>query len=453
MTIAGSRPQRARVRQARRRGASGGAFLLRRAVRASTDAIRERASRSRSRPRRPSSARAQGTASRSTVTLSTAFGCPFEGRIDPGLVADIAARVVDAGPNEVLLADTIGVAVPRQVGALVVDVASARVPVGVHLHNTRNTGYANALAALSAGATLLDTSLGGIGGLSLRSPGDGQHRDRGSRLPPRRRGNRDGSRPRRVDRCRRLARGDSRRGARGSGVPRRPVSSAIVGAHRPCPISRRSASCPLVRSGSVHQVLVLNASYEPLNVCSDRRAHVLVWKGKAEVVEEHRQPLAIRGAVVRPSACDSAAPVRAGSSRREAPDLPPRALCPGRVEVRLLRYGGGAADARPRDSALEGWRLGVGERRHGLCAVQPPQGRPLARGDVDDAPATAAGARSRSLHPSRRAEGAGELAAVSALARAVRARGGVARPSLRRCALRHRPRGRRGTSRTREAAR
>ena len=100
----------------------------------------------------------------STVTLSTAFGCPFEGQVDPGLVADIAARVVDAGPDEVLLADTIGVAVPRQVGALVTDVARLGIRVGVHLHNTRNTGYANALAALSAGATLLDASLGGIGG-------------------------------------------------------------------------------------------------------------------------------------------------------------------------------------------------------------------------------------------------------------------------------------------------
>jgi hydroxymethylglutaryl-CoA lyase/(R)-citramalyl-CoA lyase len=100
----------------------------------------------------------------STVTLSTAFGCPFEGKIDPGQVAQIAGRVVDAGPDEILLADTIGVAVPRQVGALVADVARLGIPVGVHLHNTRNTGYANALAALSAGATLLDASLGGIGG-------------------------------------------------------------------------------------------------------------------------------------------------------------------------------------------------------------------------------------------------------------------------------------------------
>jgi len=100
----------------------------------------------------------------STVTLSTAFGCPFEGKVDPGRVTDIAARVVDAKPDEILLADTIGVAVPRQVGALVAEVGRLGIPVGVHLHNTRNTGYANALAALSAGATLLDASLGGIGG-------------------------------------------------------------------------------------------------------------------------------------------------------------------------------------------------------------------------------------------------------------------------------------------------
>lgn len=108
--------------------------------------------------------RAQRDGISSTVTLSTAFGCPFEGYVDPGLVADLAGRIVDAGPDEVLLADTIGVAVPRQVGALVADVARLGIPVGVHLHNTRNTGYANALAALSAGATLLDASLGGIGG-------------------------------------------------------------------------------------------------------------------------------------------------------------------------------------------------------------------------------------------------------------------------------------------------
>jgi hydroxymethylglutaryl-CoA lyase/(R)-citramalyl-CoA lyase len=92
-----------------------------------------------------------------TVTISVAFGCPFEGRVDPGVVADLAAEL---GGAEVVLADTIGVATPRQVRALV---ERTRAP-GVHLHNTRNTGYANAVAALEAGATLFDASCGGLGG-------------------------------------------------------------------------------------------------------------------------------------------------------------------------------------------------------------------------------------------------------------------------------------------------
>ncbi|HWJ44645.1 MAG TPA: hydroxymethylglutaryl-CoA lyase [Gaiellaceae bacterium] len=92
-----------------------------------------------------------------TVTISVAFGCPFEGRVDPGVVADIAAELETA---EVVLADTIGVATPRQVGALVDRTGAA----GVHLHNTRSTGYANAVAALEAGATHFDASCGGLGG-------------------------------------------------------------------------------------------------------------------------------------------------------------------------------------------------------------------------------------------------------------------------------------------------
>jgi isopropylmalate/homocitrate/citramalate synthase len=92
-----------------------------------------------------------------TVTISVAFGCPFEGRVDPGAVADLAARFDTA---EVVLADTIGVAAPREVQALVSRTGAA----GFHGHNTRNTGYANALAALEAGATVLDASVGGLGG-------------------------------------------------------------------------------------------------------------------------------------------------------------------------------------------------------------------------------------------------------------------------------------------------
>jgi isopropylmalate/homocitrate/citramalate synthase len=92
-----------------------------------------------------------------TVTLSVAFGCPFEGRVDPGRVAELAARFERA---EVVLADTIGVAVPSEVRALTERTGAA----GFHGHNTRNTGYANALAAVEAGAAVLDSSIGGLGG-------------------------------------------------------------------------------------------------------------------------------------------------------------------------------------------------------------------------------------------------------------------------------------------------
>jgi isopropylmalate/homocitrate/citramalate synthase len=102
---------------------------------------------------------------RATVTLGTSFGCPFEGAIDPGRVLELAARFVDAGADEIVFADTVGVAVPRQVREIVTAASSAHaVPIGVHLHNTRNTGFANALTAIEAGATVLDASVGGIGG-------------------------------------------------------------------------------------------------------------------------------------------------------------------------------------------------------------------------------------------------------------------------------------------------
>jgi hydroxymethylglutaryl-CoA lyase/(R)-citramalyl-CoA lyase len=92
-----------------------------------------------------------------TVTISVAFGCPFEGRVDPGRVSELVARFDGA---EVVLADTIGVAAPREVRDLVQRTGAD----GFHGHNTRNTGYANALAALDAGAVVLDASIGGLGG-------------------------------------------------------------------------------------------------------------------------------------------------------------------------------------------------------------------------------------------------------------------------------------------------
>ncbi len=92
-----------------------------------------------------------------TATISVAFGCPFEGEVDPGAVAELAAKLE---ADEIVLADTIGVATPSAVRSLVERVGAA----GFHGHNTRNTGYANALAALEAGATVLDASIGGLGG-------------------------------------------------------------------------------------------------------------------------------------------------------------------------------------------------------------------------------------------------------------------------------------------------
>ncbi len=100
-----------------------------------------------------------------TVTLSAAFGCPYEGWIDPARVREMARLVAEHGPAEIALADTIGCAVPPEVDALVRGVAAdTGLPVRVHLHNSRNTGYANALAAVAAGASALDASIGGIGG-------------------------------------------------------------------------------------------------------------------------------------------------------------------------------------------------------------------------------------------------------------------------------------------------
>jgi isopropylmalate/homocitrate/citramalate synthase len=103
---------------------------------------------------------------RATVTLSCCFGCPFDGVVDPAVVADHVGRSGAAGADEILLADTIGAGTPPQATRLVRDALAAApgVPIGLHLHNTRNTGYANAYAGLEAGATLLDASIGGLGG-------------------------------------------------------------------------------------------------------------------------------------------------------------------------------------------------------------------------------------------------------------------------------------------------
>jgi hydroxymethylglutaryl-CoA lyase len=110
---------------------------------------------------------ARGRGFRAQVTIAVAFGCPFEGDVAPETVLDMARTLAEAGPVEIGLADTIGVGVPAQVrdlfGALKAEFGD-EIPLRAHFHDTRNTGIANADAALAAGVQTLDASIGGIGG-------------------------------------------------------------------------------------------------------------------------------------------------------------------------------------------------------------------------------------------------------------------------------------------------
>ena len=101
---------------------------------------------------------------RVSITLSATFGCPFEGRVEPAHVLCVAEKLGAANPDEIVLADTIGVGVPKGVRELVEGVLALGITVGCHFHDTRNTGMANAVAAVESGATVLDASLGGTGG-------------------------------------------------------------------------------------------------------------------------------------------------------------------------------------------------------------------------------------------------------------------------------------------------
>jgi hydroxymethylglutaryl-CoA lyase len=112
-------------------------------------------------------AMAKAAGLKAQVTISAAFGCPYEGHVPPERVVDLAARMADAGAEEIALADTIGVGVPAQVGDLVGRVF-ARLgrdfPVRVHLHDTRGLAPANAWVAYEAGCRTFDSALGGLGG-------------------------------------------------------------------------------------------------------------------------------------------------------------------------------------------------------------------------------------------------------------------------------------------------
>ncbi len=100
------------------------------------------------------------------VTISTSFGCPFEGDIPAARVVEITRQLAAGAPREIALADTIGAGVPTQVTDLIGRVRAAlpAMPLRCHFHNTRNTGIANAYAAVEAGVRILDASIGGIGG-------------------------------------------------------------------------------------------------------------------------------------------------------------------------------------------------------------------------------------------------------------------------------------------------
>jgi hydroxymethylglutaryl-CoA lyase len=103
---------------------------------------------------------------RANVMISSAFGCPFEGEVPLRRVLELVEQVMEGDPVDLGIADSIGVAVPSQVRELIgaVRAKAPGVPIRCHFHNTRNTGIANAQAALDAGVASLDASIGGIGG-------------------------------------------------------------------------------------------------------------------------------------------------------------------------------------------------------------------------------------------------------------------------------------------------
>ncbi len=111
-------------------------------------------------------ARAEQNGLRANVMISSAFGCPYEGEVKVERIVELAKQVIEAGPAELGIADSIGVAVPNQVTELLGRVRDAigDLPIRCHFHNTRNIGLANAQAAVDFGVSYLDASIGGIGG-------------------------------------------------------------------------------------------------------------------------------------------------------------------------------------------------------------------------------------------------------------------------------------------------
>ena len=251
----------------------------------------------------------------------------------------------------------------------------------------------------SASLALLDAARTGIV----------DHRDPGPRLRP---DLHEGARPRHGRRSR------SRPRSRRPSSARWAVAAALTVGDAP-------AAWVLFRQ--VQQVLVLNASYEPLNVCSLRRAHVLVFKGKAEVVEELDRPLCSATATFPwPHVIRLVHYVRV--PRIVQRKISRRALF-ARDGWRCVYCGtaSGRLTLDHVDPALARRRLGLGERRHLVRAVQPAQGQPAAARGADGAAAPAAAAGAGALHPARDAEDPAALGAVPrARTRATAAAGRVA---------------------------
>ncbi len=132
------------------------------------------------------------------ASLSTAFGCPFQGAVPVADVVRVCERLLELGVDELSVADTIGVGTPNQVVELV-GALSGTVPLdrlGLHFHDTRGTAMANTAAALAMGVHIFDSSAGGLGRLPVRARRDRQRRHRRFALPAARHGHRDGRRPR-----------------------------------------------------------------------------------------------------------------------------------------------------------------------------------------------------------------------------------------------------------------
>ena len=149
------------------------------------------------------------------------------------------------------------------------------------------------------------------------------------------------------------------------------------------------------------RVLVLNATYEPIHVCTVRRAAVLVLKSKAELIEHGRLPVRSERSAARPPGRHPPRHLRPGAARRPPPqDHPQGRPRPRRLDLPVLRLGAERPDGRPRDPAQPRRHLGLGEHRRLLRALQPPQGKPPPARDRDAPPQRPEGPGPKRLHPS-----------------------------------------------------